>query len=65
MSTPPHVRGKNTAKIGDSAIASRLSRELEGDVMFDPYTRGRYSTDASVYQIEPIGVVIPKSKADI
>jgi len=65
MSTPPHVRGKNTAKIGDSAIASRLSRELEGDVMFDPFTRGRYSTDASVYQIEPIGVVIPKSKADI
>ena len=65
MSTPSHVQGKHTARIGDSALASRLNRELEGDVSFDPFTRGRYSTDASVYQIEPIGVVVPKSKSDI
>ena len=65
MSTPSHVQGKHTARIGDSALASRLNRELEGDVKFDPFTRGRYSTDASVYQIEPIGVVVPKSKSDI
>ena len=32
---------------------------------FDPASRGRYSTDASIYQIEPIGVVAPRSAGDI
>lgn len=56
---------RSIARIGDSALAARLRREIEGEVRFDPFTRGRYSTDASIYQIEPIGVVIPKSEADI
>jgi len=34
-------------------------------VLFDPGSRGRYSTDASIYQIEPLGVVVPRSKDDI
>jgi FAD/FMN-containing dehydrogenase/Fe-S oxidoreductase len=34
-------------------------------VLFDAFSRGRYSTDASIYQIEPIGVVVPKTAADI
>ena len=46
---------------GDSALAARLTRELDGEVLFDAHSRGRYSTDASIYQIEPIGVVVPKS----
>src|SRR5262245_6476943 len=50
---------------GDGALAARLRREIEGDVLFDPYSRGRYSTDASIYQIEPIGVVVPKRADDI
>ena len=50
---------------GDSALAARLSRELEGDVLFDAASRGRYSTDASIYQIEPIGVVVPKHNQDV
>jgi FAD/FMN-containing dehydrogenase/Fe-S oxidoreductase len=50
---------------GDHALASRLKRELEGEVLFDPFSRGRYSTDASIYQIEPIGVVVPKSEQDV
>ena len=54
-----------TGRIGDGALASRLSRELRGEILFDPASRGRYSTDASIYQIEPIGVVIPKGKEDI
>ena len=45
-------------------LAVRLKREIEGEVLFDAYSRGRYSTDASIYQIEPIGVVIPKTEAD-
>jgi FAD/FMN-containing dehydrogenase/Fe-S oxidoreductase len=50
---------------GGGALAARLGREIEGEVAFDRFTRGRYSTDASIYQIEPIGVVIPKSADDI
>ena len=50
---------------GDSALAARLRRELEGEVLFDRFSRGRYSTDASHYQIEPIGVVVAKSEADV
>ena len=34
-------------------------------VWFDPASRGRYSTDASIYQVEPIGVVAPRSAEDI
>jgi len=49
----------------DSALAARLRREVAGDVLFDAFSRGRYSTDASIYQIEPIGVVVPKSEADV
>ncbi|MFQ5955149.1 MAG: FAD-binding and (Fe-S)-binding domain-containing protein [Kiloniellales bacterium] len=53
------------SRIGDSALAARLSREIEGEVLFDAFSRGRYATDASIYQIEPIGVVVPKTVADI
>jgi FAD/FMN-containing dehydrogenase/Fe-S oxidoreductase len=51
-------------RVGDSALAQRLKRELEGDVLFDAASRGRYSTDASIYQIEPVGVVVPKTERD-
>src|SRR6266850_1059622 len=51
-------------RAGDSALARRLSREIEGEVLFDPASRGRYSTDASIYQIDPVGVVVPKTEQD-
>ena len=51
--------------IGDSGLAARLAREIEGEVRFDPFTRGRYSTDASIYQVEPIGVVVPRTEQDL
>ncbi len=50
---------------GDPALASRLRNVLRGEVLFDSFTRGRYSTDASIYQIEPIGVALPKSALDV
>src|SRR5688572_447689 len=49
---------------GDSALAARLRREVRGDVLFDAASRGRYSTDASIYQVEPIGVVVPETEED-
>jgi len=45
-----------------SALLQRdLERAIDGEVRFDRVSRALYSTDASVYQIEPLGVVIPKS----
>jgi FAD/FMN-containing dehydrogenase/Fe-S oxidoreductase len=46
-------------------LAQRLARELEGDVLFDAFSRGRYATDASHYQIEPVGVVVAKTDSDV
>src|SRR5437763_3500069 len=42
-------------------IEDRLAREITGEVLFDSYSRGRYATDASFYQIMPFGVVVPKT----
>jgi len=42
-------------------LERRLKAELTGDVRFDPFTRGRYATDASHYQITPVGVVVPRT----
>nr|MBA3269806.1 FAD-binding oxidoreductase [Acidobacteriota bacterium] len=42
-----------------------LQAQLEGEVRFDAVTRALYSTDASVYRILPIGVVVPKSRTDV
>ena len=54
-----------SAKADDTPLAAQLSRELEGEVLFDAFSRGRYSTDASVYQIQPIGVVVPRTRQDV
>jgi len=53
------------SRIGDSSLAKKLSRSIKGEVLFDHFSRGRYSTDASIYQIEPIGVVIPQAQDDL
>jgi FAD/FMN-containing dehydrogenase/Fe-S oxidoreductase len=49
---------------GGGSLAARLRREIRGEVLFDRAARGRYSTDASIYQIEPVGVVVPQTEAD-
>jgi FAD/FMN-containing dehydrogenase/Fe-S oxidoreductase len=43
-------------------LEQRLRANFEGDVLFDAFSRGRYSTDASIYQVEPVGVVIPRTE---
>jgi FAD/FMN-containing dehydrogenase/Fe-S oxidoreductase len=52
-------------RIVSGAFAARLRRELEGEVLFDRFSRGLYSTDASFYQIEPVGVVVPRTEQDL
>ena len=44
-----------------SGFEQRLKGEIEGDVLFDAFSRGRYATDASHYQMTPLGVVVPKT----
>ena len=46
-------------------LARRLERETEGEVLFDLASRGRYATDASIYQAIPIGVFVPKTARDV
>src|SRR4051794_29684658 len=45
-------------------LERRLKAEVAGEVMFDRFSRGRYATDASHYQIMPIGVVAPRTVAE-
>ncbi|MCX7892700.1 MAG: FAD-binding protein [Burkholderiales bacterium] len=49
-------------RVGDAALARRLAREVDGEVLFDAAARGRYATDASIYQVEPVGVVVPRTE---
>lgn len=48
-----------------SDIAKALKNKIQGEVRFDALTRHLYSTDASMFQIEPIGVVVPKNRDDL
>ncbi len=54
-----------TVAPGDSGLADRLKREIRGEVLFGRADRGRYATDASIYQIEPIGVIVPEEIGDV
>ena len=58
MST--HVAESDTKE-----LVEELRRQVAGEVRFDKMTRVLYSTDASIYQIEPIGVVIPRTPDDV
>ena len=58
IQTNPHGK-RVTTKMNDASreLEHILSEQIEGEVRFDPYSKVLYSTDASLYQIEPIGVV--------
>jgi FAD/FMN-containing dehydrogenase/Fe-S oxidoreductase len=46
-------------------LEHRLRRDTQGRAMFDAAARGRYATDASIYQIMPLGVFVPSSDEDV
>ncbi|MBL8378116.1 MAG: FAD-binding protein [Burkholderiales bacterium] len=48
-----------------SKLAGLLRRHTQCEVLFDAASRARYATDASIYQIEPVGVAVPTSDADL
>ncbi|HEY5719036.1 MAG TPA: FAD-binding oxidoreductase, partial [Gammaproteobacteria bacterium] len=49
----------------DTALEQRLKSALRGEVLFDRFSRGRYATDASIYQMFPLGVVVPRDSDDV
>src|SRR5262245_61200164 len=48
-----------------TTLAEELRASVRGDVRFDPISRALYATDASIYQVEPLGVVLPHDEADV
>ena len=46
-------------------LAARLSANTQGEVLFSAADRGRYATDASIYQQMPVGVFVPRSAAEV
>jgi FAD/FMN-containing dehydrogenase/Fe-S oxidoreductase len=64
-SNGPWTRFPDAMAESASALQAELQARIAGEVRFDPLYRMLYSTDASNYQIEPIGVVIPKSTEDV
>ncbi len=46
-------------------LAARLASETQGEVLFSAADRGRYATDASIYQVVPIGVFVPRSSEEV
>ncbi|MGU9979308.1 FAD-binding and (Fe-S)-binding domain-containing protein [Phreatobacter sp. HK31-P] len=48
----------------DTPLQRRLASEVKGDVLFDAFSRGRYATDASIYQLMPVGAVVPDTMDD-
>lgn len=49
----------------NATLEEELRGAVEGEVRFDRFTRKIYSTDASMYEIEPVGVVLPRTNADV
>src|SRR5262249_44365264 len=49
----------------DAGLRDTLAKTLAGEVRFDRLSRALYSTDASVYQVVPLGVVLPRTEADV
>ena len=54
-----------TTESDTRSLVDELQRQVSGEVRFDRMTRVLYSTDASIYEIEPIGVVIPRDADDV
>jgi len=59
------VSGRKRGAARDAVLERELATSLRGEARFDAFSRGRYATDASIYQIFPVGVVFPRDAADI
>ena len=64
-SAAPPVPQADLHTVDIGALRRELESGITGEVRFDKVTRALYSTDASVYRIEPAGVVVVKSRQDV
>ena len=64
ISPSPHT-GADLRSLNLAGLRRALATEITGELHFDKVSRALYSTDASVYQIEPVGVVVPRSRHDL
>jgi FAD/FMN-containing dehydrogenase/Fe-S oxidoreductase len=65
LATTTPVPHANARLVDAAALQRALESQIEGEVRFDAVSRALYSTDASVYQIEPLGVVVAKTREDL
>jgi FAD/FMN-containing dehydrogenase len=61
----PTATKRTLPSLALNRLSDRLRRESRAEVFFDRGMRGLYATDASLYQIEPIGVVVPRTASDV
>ncbi|HEX5273459.1 MAG TPA: FAD-binding oxidoreductase, partial [Gemmataceae bacterium] len=55
----------DSTELKRAVLAQHLRRHVEGEVRFDPTSRRLYSTDGSIYHVEPLGVVVPRTTEDV
>jgi FAD/FMN-containing dehydrogenase/Fe-S oxidoreductase len=68
MDVPQRLLPRGTEPVPNEvslALEKRLRAETQGEVRFDAGARGRYATDASIYQVMPVGVLVPKTEEDV
>ena len=65
MNKPLEIKEFKDLMLDQAALAERLRKETSGEVMTDSASRGRYATDASIYQAMPVAVFVPKTAQDI
>ena len=65
MNKPIDIPEIKAVMIDQALLAKRLREETSGEVMTDIASRGRYATDASIYQAMPVAVFVPKTAQDI
>ena len=65
MNKPIDIPEIKAVMIDQALLAKRLRKETSGEVMTDIASRGRYATDASIYQAMPVAVFVPKTAQDI
>jgi FAD/FMN-containing dehydrogenase len=59
------VKDMNLKPAQSAQLANSLKKRLACEAFVDEYTRALYSTDASIYQIMPVGVVLPRTRDDV
>ena len=59
------VTQADAALVDATGLERALGAAVAGEVRFDAVSRALYSTDASVYQIEPLGVVVARTREDV